>query len=413
MKNDRMQIGVSIDAISHIENDLFRLRLIPDFDSKFFMPAHTRHVLVKAELLEPQFLAWVNSRQFIGQDNFRLDDTSGSVAQGGYYILSKSDFQNISTSKEPLILNRENDMFEGKKTESPYNELGIRGERVLEIEENVPLEISNDSGIGNSTYLYGLYVGQGDTLLLITSNKNAYLIDVNFCNRNFDKKVKEIKAILNMHGMSEVQIKGLIITHKHADHMRGAYALIDTGAFQFENLFINLDYPHPTSIVEKFFNSATSIPVWINLNKPSYLVEGQTRICFKNPDKATRLAPDINDSSIVMCVQHGKNHIYLTGDACASVLAGAFACSKLGLASEKVLKVSHHGSRTGTDDALINMLTPAKAFLSAGNSRTYGHPHNECLDVLKRHPVNYLISKVTRRTVEYKCDGVKITQRII
>lgn len=408
-----MQIGVSVDAISHVENNIFRLRLIPDFDSRFFMPAHTRHVFVKAELLEPQFLAWVNKHQLIGQNDFWGDDTNGSIVQGGYYILNKRDFRDISNLKEPLILSIDNNIFEEKKTDSPYEESEIRGERVFEVEENVPLEISADEGVGNSTYLYGFYVGQGDTLLLITSNKNAYLIDVNFYNQNFNSRVDEIKAILRMHGMSEVRIKGLIITHKHADHLRGAYALIDTGAFQFENFIMNLDYPHPTCIVEKFLNSAKSIPVWINLNKPCYLIEGKTRICFKNPDRATRLAPDINDSSIVMCVRHGKNYMYLTGDACASVLADAFACAGLGRASDKVLKVSHHGSRTGTNDALIKMLTPAKAFLSAGYSRTYAHPHDECLDALKKPPMDYLISKSIKKTVEYKCNGTRVIQTIL
>ena len=35
MTNNKYQIGVSIDAISHVEKNIFRLRLIPDFNSKF------------------------------------------------------------------------------------------------------------------------------------------------------------------------------------------------------------------------------------------------------------------------------------------------------------------------------------------------------------------------------------------
>lgn len=48
-----------------------------------------------------------------------------------------------------------------------------------------------------------------------------------------------------------------------------------------------------------------------------------------------------------------------------------------------VLKVSHHGSRTGTDEALATELSPAYAVISCGLNNSYGHPHEEVLDALK------------------------------
>lgn len=411
MINNSSEIGISIDAISHIEKDIFRLRLIPDFNSKFFMPAHTRHMLVKAELLEKQFLEWMNENHSFEAEKFRLEDARGSIVQGGYYILSKQNFKHHISSNEVQIFDRENDIFQEKKSESPYDESQIRGERMISVEENAPINISSDRDVNNKTYLYGFYVGQGDTLLLITSAKNAYLIDTNLYDPYFNQRVCEIKSTLKRHGMDEFRIKGLIITHKHADHIRGASELIHKAAFRFESLIMNFDYIHPTSIVEKFLKSAIQIPTWINLNKPCSIIEGQTKIHFKNPTKTTRLTPDINDSSVVMCVQHGINNIYLTGDACSSVLKKALNCKGCSCASDSVLKVSHHGSRTGTDDALIKMLTPAKAFVSAGYTRRYQHPHAECIDVLQREKVNFTISKVIGKTIEYQCNGTRIVQR--
>jgi len=410
--NNKYQIGVSIDAISHVEKNIFRLRLIPDFNSKFSIPVHTRYMFVESELLEKQFLAWINEYHFPGEtDIYRFGDARGSVVQGGYYILNKSDFRHGSVFDEASVFNRENDIFQVGKEESPYAESEIRGERLFSVEENGIMNISTDDGPGNDTYLYGFYVGQGDMLLLITSAKNAYLIDTNFYNHNYHQKVLEIKSVLRNHGMDECRIKGLIITHKHSDHIRGAYELIDTGVFQFENLIMNLDYIHSTCMVKKFLESAMSIPTWINLNKPCKIIEGHTTICFKNPDATTRLAPDINDSSIVMCVRHGENHIYLTGDACSSILERVLACENLRLATDKVLKVSHHGSKTGTNDSLINMIAPSKAFISAGYSKKYRHPHQECTDILKISRVATAISKTSKRTIEYQCNGTHIFQR--
>ncbi len=411
MINNKYQIGVSIDAISYVEKNIFRLRLIPDFNSKFSIPVHTRHVLVKAELLEKQFLSWINEYHSLEETNIYLGDARGSVVQGGYYILNKRDFQHRLVFDEAPVFDSENDIFQERKIESPYDESEIRGERLLSVEENETINISTDEGYKNDTYLYGFYVGQGDMLLLVTSAKNAYLIDTNFYNRNYVQKVLEIKSVLREHGMDECRIKGLIITHKHSDHIRGAYELIDTGAFRFDNLIMNLDYIHPTNMVKKFLESAKSIPTWINLNKPCRIIEGHTTICFKNPDVTTRLAPDINDSSIVMCVRHGGNHIYLTGDACSSILERSLPCKKLGVATDKVLKVSHHGSRTGTNESLIKMIAPTKAFISAGYSRKYKHPHEECTDILKISRVDTVISKKSKRTIEYQCNGTKIIQR--
>lgn len=412
MINNKFEIGVSIDAISHVEKNIFRLRLIPDFNSKFSIPVHTRHVLVKAELLEKQFLTWINEYHSLEETNILFGDARGSVVQGGYYILNKRDFRHGLVLDKAPVFDRENDIFQGRKVESPYDESEIKGEKVLSVEENEPINISTDGVHKNDTYLYGFYVGQGDMLLLVTAAKNAYLIDTNFYNHNYRQKVLEIKSVLRNHGMDECRIKGLIITHKHSDHIRGAYQLIDTGEFQFDNLIMNLDYIHSTYMVKKLLESAKSIPTWINLNKPCSIIEGHTTICFKNPDVTTRLAPDINDSSIVMCVRHGGNHIYLTGDACSSILERSLPCNKLGLVTDKVLKVSHHGSRTGTNDSLINMIAPTRAFISAGYSRKYQHPHKECTDILKTSRVATAISKSLKRTIQYQCNGKQIIQTI-
>lgn len=151
-----------------------------------------------------------------------------------------------------------------------------------------------------------------------------------------------------------------------------------------------------------------ALPVWINLNKPCLLVEGKTKIYFKNPDATTELAADINDSSIVMQVEHGTNQLYLTGDACSSVLCDAIGCASMKLPKEKVLKVSHHGSRTGTNSSFIKKLLPNEAFISAGYSRKYQHPHKECIDVLKANGIDPILSKKIKTTVKYKCSGTGI-----
>lgn len=78
-----------------------------------------------------------------------------------------------------------------------------------------------------------------------------------------------------------------------------------------------------------------------------------------------------------------------------------------------ILKVSHHGSRTGTDCRLIHKITPSEAFISAGSSRKYRHPHKEVVDILKYFGSNIIISKNVKRTIEYRLSTGCVDKRII
>ena len=44
-----------------------------------------------------------------------------------------------------------------------------------------------------------------------------------------------------------------------------------------------------------------------------------------------------------------------------------------------VLKVSHHGSNTGTSAAFLNAIKPKIALISCGKDNYYGHPHDDVI----------------------------------
>jgi len=408
--NDKFQIGISVDAITHEEKNKFILRLIPDFNSLYFPPFHTRQVYVLPELLEKQYLDWIKENHPLPNFNFNSGEATGSIVQGGYYIIEKNDLKKLSLDNEPL--GTQNNIFKENIGPSLYKDEDIAANKILNADEINELNVTLSSdNCENCTYLYGFYVGHGDTLLLITSAKNAYLIDTNFYEKDdMDIKINKIKTILAKHNMNDKKIKGLIITHKHSDHIRGADQLIKTKAFTFDYFIINKNYPHYTQMAINLLNEAKNIPCWINLINPCTIIEGNTVIYFKNPYDKTFEAHDINDSSIVMHVTHGKNNIYLTGDACFSILQNVFNNPKLNISSENLLKVSHHGSRTGTDDNLIKTLKPKKAFISVGYKYQYKNklPHNECENALKVNNVHKILSRDEKMTIEYRCDGKKI-----
>ena len=51
------------------------------------------------------------------------------------------------------------------------------------------------------------------------------------------------------------------------------------------------------------------------------------------------------------------------------------------------LKVGHHGSNTSTSEKFIAAIQPKEAIISCGIDNSYGHPHEETLEVLKKNNV--------------------------
>ena len=104
-----------------------------------------------------------------------------------------------------------------------------------------------------------------------------------------------------------------------------------------------------------------------------------------------------NYSSIIVLSYQGKN-IVLTGDAekeneeefvnAATQGIGRYAIFKDFGAD--VIKLGHHGSKTSTSEAYLNIVTKNSdrskvfAIVSAGAGNKYNHPHQETLDRLKK-----------------------------
>lgn len=54
-----------------------------------------------------------------------------------------------------------------------------------------------------------------------------------------------------------------------------------------------------------------------------------------------------------------------------------------------VLVLGHHGSRTSTSDALLTVVMPQQAWISAGFNNRFQHPHDDVLERLERHGIEW------------------------
>lgn len=390
----------SIDSINNIDGEEYLLNIIPNIESKYFPPFHLRNIVISERYVDYNFLNYHFKKK--NNESLPTNNLSGSAKQGGFYRCSTDLLiETKAFSGEQLQM----DIFTNNYvTEIPFrSNYGNNIRPFDQLEElfkgfNIDGELNN----GKSIKLYCFNVGQGDSLLLITNNGQAFLIDMNIYNKKSNEKfAQKIKKILNENKIKDIE--GLIITHKHIDHYRGAAEFLNTSGIIIKNLLMNFDYDHRTKALQDFLNTAeTKIPNWYNINVACNFPIGEMNLCFVNPthDTATAImAPDINDSSICLCLTYGAFKVCLTGDTSSDILINKYHCAIKNQIHDCFLKVAHHGSRTGTNDNLINLIKAKHAFISAGNSKKYGHPHKETLDSLSAQGIIPLVSKDIQKDV--------------
>ncbi|MEK7112413.1 MAG: MBL fold metallo-hydrolase, partial [Patescibacteria group bacterium] len=59
--------------------------------------------------------------------------------------------------------------------------------------------------------------------------------------------------------------------------------------------------------------------------------------------------------------------------------------AKTALKDVDYIKVPHHGSKNGLTQELLEAALPEIAIISVGSKNSYGHPHQEVLDMLESY----------------------------
>ena len=74
-----------------------------------------------------------------------------------------------------------------------------------------------------------------------------------------------------------------------------------------------------------------------------------------------------------------------------------------------VLKLGHHGSSSSTDEEVLDLTRPELAVACCGEGNSYGHPHEEVVQLLESRNIT-LLRTDTDGTIELVSDGQKILQ---
>ena len=234
-------------------------------------------------------------------------------------------------------------------------------------------------------------VGQGEAILIALPEKTM-LIDAGPTG-----SAPKIAQVLQELGRNKIDY--LVATHPDEDHIGGMADVISNtqiGTIYAPNKTNN------TATYRKFLTAIQNKNLQITLAEAGTIID-QTddyKLEILWPKKDANF-PETNDYSIIIKLTVGNKTFLFTGDAPTNAILNSNP------GHIDVLKLSHHGSRTGTTEVLIHKLSPTYAVLSYAVDNSYGHPMQSVLNALHKHSVE-VWGTGANGTITITCDGTNI-----
>jgi beta-lactamase superfamily II metal-dependent hydrolase len=220
-------------------------------------------------------------------------------------------------------------------------------------------------------------VGQGDSILIETSDSKHILIDAG-------PESADTTVVSYLQGRSVTVLDALIATHPDADHIGGADEVL--AAFQVLRVY-HPGFVKDTQAYTNFIAAvnAEGCPVYTDAQiDPGDTLPLSSTVTFQVLSIDAN-APDSNSASIVLKMTYGTVDFIFEGDAPSSVENTIMANPIFNLDIE-ILKISHHGSSSSTSDAWLTETSPNIGVISVGPN-SYGHPASDTLSRLSSHSV--------------------------
>jgi competence protein ComEC len=236
-------------------------------------------------------------------------------------------------------------------------------------------------------------VGQGDAIFIRTPGGSDILVD-----GGPDDSV--LSCLSNHMPFWDRTIELMVLTHPHADHLTGLISVlsrykvmhyvtenVENQTAAFKRLEDALAVQHLTANYATsgeridFADKTHLLTVWPTAD----WLENLKLQDSKNLDTEGS-SLDVNGFCLIQLLSYGNFKALLTGDA------GQIVEDKIAgeVGKVDVLKVPHHGSKTGMSDYFLSEIQPSLAIISVGANNKYGHPAKTALDLLSAHNIKYL-----------------------
>ena len=237
--------------------------------------------------------------------------------------------------------------------------------------------------ISNDFIINLIDVGQGDSTLIITSEKRKILIDGGG-NENYD--VGENVLIPYLLNKRIKKIDYLIISHFDTDHIGGTLKVIEK--LQVKKIIISMQKEKTNNFEEflKLINKRKNEVIIVKAGD-SIQVDKSTRIDILWPTEKLEITENsINNNSIVAKVITKDTSILFTGDI--EKVAEKALVEKYGHNLQaSILKVAHHGSKTSTIPEFLDNVNPQMALIGVGYNNNFGHPSITTIQNFKKRNI--------------------------
>lgn len=229
-------------------------------------------------------------------------------------------------------------------------------------------------------HVYVLNIGQGDSILVRLPTGENILID----GGPDGTVLRELAEVMPLY---ERKIDVMILTHPHADHMNGLLDVLrhyEVGSVIITGVF------YKSSAYDEFVEQIArkKIPVFFAHSDIDYRL-GTVALDILYPLKLVQgdRYENLNNSSISFRLLSNDGTFYFSGDL---EKEGEEELLKSGQdLRADVLKAGHHGSRTSSSEAFLDLVQPEIAVISCGINNTFKHPHPETLEHFSERGIQF------------------------
>ena len=216
-----------------------------------------------------------------------------------------------------------------------------------------------------------LDVGQGQALLWHEHGQTTLIDAAGRGYGRWDPGAQVVRPVLLARGVR--RLDRLILSHGHADHAAGAFAVID--AFEIGEVWLGSGWWRNRRLADLAAH-ARRRGAAVRLVSRGDLVAG---IRVHAPERRAAAGED-NAGSVVVTLGHDPWTLFVPGDLDGAPLERLLEDTSIPRARAMVL--AHHGSRRGTPPRLIERLRPRLALVSCGWRNRFRHPHREIVERL-------------------------------
>lgn len=224
-------------------------------------------------------------------------------------------------------------------------------------------------------------VGQGDTIFIETPQGHQILIDGGPDSTVLEKLGKEMP-------FWDREIDLIILTHPDFDHLIGLIEVLKN--YKVANIlwtgieFNNNAYEDWLKIIAEEEAKIIIARAGQRIKAGEVILE----IVYPFENLKGKRIKDTNNSSIVSRLVFKEVSFLFLGDIYKS--AEKEIADKNENLDSDVLKISHHGSKSSSDEEFIRRVSPEIGLISVGKDNNYGHPHQEVLEIMEKYDIKIL-----------------------